>query len=537
MPKAISYIRFSSGKQATGTSHQRQQEAVTRWLIANDDYTLYDKSYRDLGKSGYHGDHMKEGGGWAKLLVAVKQGDFQPGDVVLVEAIDRTGRLPPLDMLNDVIAPILKAGVSIITLDDNTTYTIDSVGGAQIFLLIAKIQAAHGYSKQLSERVTASYEIRRQKAKSGEQVKRWVPVWLTVDGVLKPNIAPHIRQAFELYISGVGKSAIANRLRATGVPELAKCSGPTVEGWLRNKAAIGYWDDIPGVYPPVVTPEVFMQAQKRQKEMKTKPPSRTSKNFLVGLVKCGMCGANYIVHNKDGKPNNMRCIIHHRLKSAGCTNAETIPYQVVHYIYLASAPEWIERAMSVIQLTDNEKRKLALATERDELTASIQRLSKLLAKIDSPELEAEFEMVSDRRTAIDSELSVLERTSDEGAESKSGSLILGYEATMELDRLAFHDPIKLSALLKQAGYSITIQPGRKLYLPDDNEPYIYDGVARKGNTTLGYRIHAGELKFTISKTIPEMTDVRVYDNDVNGGTNYVLNRSYKILSHNLRELD
>jgi DNA invertase Pin-like site-specific DNA recombinase len=531
MPKAISYIRFSTGRQSTGTSHQRQQEAVTRWLVQHPDYVQSDLSFADLGKSGYHGEHIKQGGGWAKLLIAVKAGVIQPGDVVLVEAIDRTGRLPALDMLNEVIAPILKAGVSIVTLDDNTTYTIDSVGGSQIFLLIAKIQAAHGYSKQLSERVTASYEIRRQKAKNGEKIKRFAVAWLTTDGKLKPRLVPYVQQVFDLYISGVGKNTIANRLRESGEPELALISAPTIDAWLQNRAAVGYWNAIPNVYDPIVTPEVFLQAQKRRQEMKTKPPSRTSKNFLVGLIKCGVCGANYIIHNKDGKPNNMRCLTHQRLKEAGCSNKETIPYQVVHFVYLSSAPAWIDKAMKVIQLTDNEKRKLTLNTEREEITASIQRLAKKLAQMDSVELEAEFDLANERRASIDSELSVLERTSDDGAESKSRSNYVGYEEVLEHDRLAFHDPIQLSALLKQAGYSVSVQPGRKLYLPDDNDPWVYAGVVRRGNRTLGYRIRNSEEELTISQTIPEVPDVRLYGNIPNGDLIHIAERSYKHAKH------
>lgn len=527
MPNAISYVRFSSGKQSSGTSHQRQQEAVTRWLLQHPDYSLSDLKYSDLGKSGYHGAHIKDGGGWAKLLEAVEAGHIEPGDVVLVEAIDRTGRLETLDMLNKVIAPILYAGVSLITLDDNTTYSRESVNSPQIHLLLAKIQAAYGYSKQLSERVTASYAIRREKAKKGEPIKRFAVAWLTTDGKLKQHLVPYVKQVFDLYVSGVGKNTIANRLRESGLPELALISGPTVNAWLQNKVAIGYWNDIPGVYPPVVTPEVFLQAQKRRENVKTNPPSRTSKNFLVGLVKCGLCGANYVIHNKDGKPNNMRCLTHQQFKNAGCTNKETIPYQVVHFTYLSTAPAWIDEAMKVIQLTDNEKRKLALNAEREEVTASIQRLVKLSAMGDSDELEAQYKLATERRAAIDIELDILNRKAGDGVESKSTSIIVGSEATLEHDRLAFHDPVQLSALLKQAGYSITVQPGKKLYLPDDNVPWVYAGVARKGNSTVGYRIQDDEMEFTISPNIPEVPDVQVYDNNSDGEVSHMMDRSYK----------
>lgn len=526
MPKAISYVRFSTGKQSTGSSKERQDLAVIRWLDQHPDYTRSDLEYKDLGKSGYHGEHIADGGGWAKLLVAVKAGLIQPGDVVLVEAIDRTGRLDTSDMLHKVIIPILQAGVSIITLDDNTTYSKQTVNTPLIHMLLAKIQAAYGYSKQLSERITASYEIRRIKARNGEQIKRFAVTWLTTEGKVKPQYKSAVKQVFDLYISGVGKNTIATRIRASGVPELAKISGPTIDNWLKNRAAIGYWNDIPNVCEPVVSPEVFMQAQRRQREMETGPRTRTSKHFLIGLVKCGVCGASYIIHRKDGMPNSMRCLTHQQTKGVGCKNAETMPYQVVHNIYLETAPSWIDRALKVIQLTNNEKQKLILATERDEVTASIQRLAKLLAKSDSIELEAEYHTATERRTLIDSELSILERTDDDSAESKSTSIFEGYEGTLSFDRLTFHDPVQLSALLKQAGYSITVHSGRKLYLPDDNEPWFYTGVARKGNTTLGYRIQYDEMEYTISNVIPDPLDVRELSNQ-DGELTHMMGRSYK----------
>lgn len=524
MPKAISYIRFSTGRQSLGSSHERQRQAVTRWLEKHPDYTLYDKPYDDLGRSGYSGDHVDNAFG--RLLAAIEDGTIPKGSTILIEQIDRVGRMEPFEMF-PLLSRIVNAGVDLVTLDDGITYNRQSVNNNHLFLLVAKVQAAWGYSKTLSERTKASYAIRREKAKNGEPIKRFAVAWLTTDGKLKSHLVPYVKQVFDLYISGVGKNTIANRLRASGMPELASISSPTIDAWLQNKTAIGFWNDIPGVYKPVVTPEVFMQAQKRRQEVKTQSRSRTSKNFLVGMVKCGVCNANYIIHNKEGKPNNMRCLTRHRLKDAGCTNSETIPYQVVHFIYLSSAPSWIDKAMKVIQLTDNEKRKLYLVTEREELTASILRMAKLLARTDSPELESEFDLANERRASIDIELSVLDRKADNGVESKSTSIFVGYEATLEHDRLAFHDPIQLSALLKQAGYSITVQPGRKLYVAESNVPWVYTGVARKGNTTLGYRIQDGEMEYTISNVIPEAVDVQAYKNNPDGEMQHVADRSYK----------
>lgn len=529
MPKAISYIRFSTGKQSTGSSHERQQQAVIRWLSENTAYTPSDLSFADLGKSGFHGDHIKDGGGWAKLLIAVEDGHIQSGDVVLVEAMDRTGRLPPLDMI-DIIRPVLNAGIAIVTLDDGNKFDKASLEGSHIYLLVAKIQAAHGYSKTLSERTKASYALRKEKAKNGEGVKRYTPVWLKADGTPIPDIVRHIQQVFDLYISGVGKHTIANRLRATGEPEFATTVGSTVGKWINNRSAIGYWNDIPNVYPPVVTLEVFYQAQKRQKEVKTIPKTYTSKNFLVGLVKCGVCGSNYSIHRKDGKIHNMRCREHHLQGDARCTNNETIPYQVVHCLYLESAFTWIDKAMKDIQLSDNGKRKIILVAEHAELTAAIDRLVRLSKMGDSVELETQYKLAIDRRTAIDSELSILERTSDDDGKSEASRFFLYYEAITEHDHLAFHDPVKLSALLKQAGYSITIQPGKKLYLPDDNVPWVYTGVVRKGNTTLGYRVIEDQVGFVISNVIPSAVDVHKYDKSKAGESAHLIERSYSYIT-------
>ncbi|MCX2814568.1 MULTISPECIES: recombinase family protein [unclassified Pseudomonas] len=536
MPAAIPYIRFSSARQTTGSSAERQQQMVTQWLTQHSEYTLSDLTYEDLGRSGYHGDHIREGGGFAKLLQAVEAGSIKAGDVVLVEAIDRTGRLSPMRMLRDVISPIIESGVSIITLDDGVTYNRDSVEGGHLFLLVAKIQAAHGYSKALSERTKASYAIRREQAKATGKVKRNTPIWLDSNGKPNEDVVPYIKQVFELYVSGVGKTAIANRLRASGVKELATCSGPTVEAWLRNQAVIGNWEYgkdndkvqteiIRGVYPAVVSEELFQLAQQRKKAAATKPRERTSRHFLVGLVKCGACNSNYIIHNKDGKPNNMRCGLHHRLKSAGCTNAETIPYQVVHSLFVSTAHLYIGKALQAIQLTENDKRKLALNAERDEVVSGIERLVKLALKFDSPQIEVELEAAEKRRKSIDEELSVLERSDDADKRVGGSHFESQYKSAVEHDRMLKDDPIQLSALLRQAGYTITVHIGHKLFVSDDVEPWVYLGVKRKGNQTLGYRIKSAEEEWLISPTIPQPPVVTDHSDQLSDHLKYIFQRT------------
>lgn len=524
MPSAISYIRFSSSKQSDGNSHQRQMEAVSRWLLSNPSYTASTLKFEDLGKSGFHGDHIKDGGGWAKLLLAVEAGLIKSGDVVLVEAMDRTGRLPPLDMIN-ILKPVLQAGVAIITLDDNNRFDEASLNGPQIYLLVAKIQSAYGYSKILSERTKESYKIRKESARRGEPVKRGVPIWLTSDGKLKEHITPHIKEVFDLYISGIGKNTIANRLRASGIPEFKTCSGPTVGGWLQNNTTIGYWDDIPNVYPAVVSREVFLQAQNRRKELATAAPSRTSKNFLVGLAKCGMCNGNLVFHNKDGKPHSMRCLTNHRLGANGCTNNKSFPHSVIWYVYTLTSSSHFKMALEKVELTATDKRKLTVTAELEELQVRIDRaVSALINLPDMPELVSSIRELNSQRDSLQNELLILDRTVDDSEINP-----LNFTSALAEDDLLANDPVRLNSMLKGVGYTITTYTDGLIVVAGYLEPWLYTGVARKGNHTFGYKVQHLAMEPIISPEINIPTWGKSTEDRMEQ-IRYVLRRDHKLMS-------
>jgi DNA invertase Pin-like site-specific DNA recombinase len=492
MKQAISYVRFSSFRQHGGSSLERQQAMIAEWLGRNLDYQISLLKFEDLAKSGYHGDHAKEGGGFGKLLDAVKAGLIKDGDVVLVEAIDRTGRMDTVDMLR-LLTPILSAGVSIITLDDGNVYNRASVNGSHIYMLMAKIQAANQYSETLSRRVTASYRIREEKARAGEQVKRMTPTWLTTEGVVIERIAKHVKTVFELYTAGVGKATIAVRMRATGEPELAKCSGPTIESWLRNPTVLGYWNDIPNAYPAIIEPDLFLRAQQRGKEAKTTRPVKTAKHLLVGLVKCGHCGGNYIMQSKDGRPHSMRCLNRQRLKEAGCVNARTMPKPVLDHIRVATSLRAIEAAFQRQQLTVNQKRILVI---QSELEAVAQKIADLATAIQTvgliPEVLSQLEARKVERETLQAELLVMERT--ESPVDTMGAVSI--ENNMLED-----DPVKLNALLRGVGYSITVYADGLMTVnaPDEIYPWLYKSVDR---TTKQYQVeHLGEIRKITTQTL------------------------------------
>lgn len=478
MPKAISYVRFSSMRQQAGSSVERQEGMIAEWLDRNPEYERSDLRFKDLAKSGFHGEHMKEGGGFAKLLAAVEAGAIGAGDVVLVEAIDRVGRQPTFKMLTKILLPILEAGVKIITLDGGEqVYTEASGDGPEMFMLVAKIQAAYQYSAVLSRRVAESYTARRNKAKAGVMPKRMNPVWMTPEGVLREDVVPWIKTAFELYVSGVGKTTIAKRMRDSGVPEIAKCSGPTVEGWLRNMAAIGKWETrrgtpdheiIDNVFPSIIDQALFYKAQLHAERVRTEHPKKTASNFLVGLVKCASCGKNFIVQNKDGKPHSLRC--HSRQQLKICDNSHSIPKPVLDTIYSHSSAVAAQEAIRQQQMGVNEKEIIAREAELMEISRRVERLGRAIQLTDDiDELVQQLKEAKADKTKAEHALTLLRRT--EVAPAAQNWKELG-----QVWKLEKEDSQRLSAMLRSVGYAITIHPDRRITTSHNDVVYHYLGV-------------------------------------------------------------
>ncbi|MCF3158680.1 recombinase family protein [Pseudomonas juntendi] len=409
MPTAFSYARFSSGKQQRGSSLERQEQMVADWLIQRPDYKRSELRFRDLAKSGWKGEHIKDGGGFAELLAAVEAGEIRKGDAVLVEAIDRTGRLPVMVMFSKIINPILTAGVDIITLDDGVVYSEKSLNeGGQIHFLVAKIQAARQYSDNLSRRLRGSYDSRRRLAKEGTTPKRNTPAWLTSEGVVIPEIAEQIKIAFELYTSGLGKAVIAKRMRESGVPALAKASGPGVEGWLRNEAAIGRWNGSE-VYEPIIAQSLYHLAQIEGEKRKTAPVTKTATHFYVGLVRCGSCEGNFIMRTIKGVQVSMRCRKRQELK--GCDNKKVIPKTVIDAVYERTSKPATHRLVAKERSGVNEKAIIAAEAKILELSKGIQAMvSAFSASIKIPEVASQIQALHGEREAAERELAILKAT-------------------------------------------------------------------------------------------------------------------------------
>lgn len=487
MKQAIPYIRYSSFRQAEGDSYRRQLKLIDDWLAQHPEYTKSNLTFEDLAKSGYSTKSGKKASGFIKISEAIEAGLIRAGDCVLLEAIDRATRRGMVDAL-DLLKPILRAGVSIVTIDDGQEYTAESLNGSQIFLLVAKLQAAHNYSKQLSERVSESYKQRRKDAAEGKVVKRYAPLWLNSDGTVIEGIAQQIVQVFDLYVSGVGKHAIASRMRKSGVEKLAKCSGTTVQGWLTNPAVIGIWENkdstgeaIRGVYPAIVEPETFYLVQRLLQERATKR-ERTSKHFLVGLVKCEECGASMVMHHVNKVPSAMRCLSHHRLKDAGCSNNKSIPVNVIKLVQVLTSNRAFKRALAKQTLSVSDKRRITLEAEIAQATQEIGKLVALSLAVELPEIQEKLLALKDKREALQAEL--------EGLDIGDAAANEAVRVLKEESILHYQDSTVLNAMLRDTGYVIRVSQQGEITTTEGKQSWKYLGVKRKvkSNSTEAYRL-------------------------------------------------
>jgi len=140
VPKAISYTRFSTPNQAKGSTTQRLKKMIHEWLKDHPNYEYSELSEDDIGKSGFKGEHLSHGLG--KILTAIENKRIRKGDYILVEAVDRIGRLPLLQMI-EIFRSILSKGITIATLEDKQEYTETSVNESNSILILKAQQTSN----------------------------------------------------------------------------------------------------------------------------------------------------------------------------------------------------------------------------------------------------------------------------------------------------------------------------------------------------------------------------------------------------------
>lgn len=466
MPTAFSYVRFSSDQQKHGASLSRQEDMVGQWLVENPDYQRSTIRFEDLGISGYKGKHLDNAFG--RLMAAIENGVIKPGDCILIEAIDRAGRLAPTVMLN-LLTEIVNAGVMLVSLDDRNVYSSDPAKSNNLFLLVAKVQQAHQYSDALSRRVKDAYARKRENAAKGNGASRRTPLWIK-DGELVEDVAPFIRQIFQDYADGIGERRILNRIRGKHAL-LDNLNPTTIKKWLKNPTAIGRWQPRPvngvdqpaidDVYPAVISKELWYRVQKKLSSG-ARVKSASKKYLLSGLVKC-KCGKNFGVMDVKRSAPVMVCMARHRLGKDGCDNSRSIPMHVLDYIRAMTMQGAMLRATASQKLSIGEKRLIEIEGEVAELEKQSERLAESLA---------EFGMLTPIRAKLEQVTAGLQELEKERALLQVAPSQSTLDDMVDIENVLLDDDCeRLNALLQSADYQIVCD-GTTITV---KEPHLYHG--------------------------------------------------------------
>lgn len=435
--QAISYLRYSSKGQARGDSERRQEESFNRWLLQNTDkYTAYEL-FKDLGRSGYSGGHLARGGSLGRLLQQAKEGYFGKGDLLVVEAIDRLSRLEPLEAI-ELYQEILKTGLSILTLEDNQIYSTESLnsGGFALLTLVIKSQASHEYSKRLGARIKSAHEKKRINAQNGNVEKVVSASWLKNGKIYEP-IAVLVKKAIDMYLNGYGTRAIAIEITSLisnadgAVKERYKkpIDARTIRRWLDNQALIGNWKSkdklIEGCFQPLIDYSTWMKIQDQLDFRKANKISSGSVTHykLAGLIVCHHCGSPFTVRVQKPRPTRdapidstayklkesikyLNCSRY--LKSGGCVNNSTWPYQALEYIYEQTINECLYQITMGLPVSKEFERRINDLTEQmAKCEEKLLRAKKLFieygdnkAEVDYVRLNKELESFQVERDAL-----------------------------------------------------------------------------------------------------------------------------------------
>ncbi|MCK1508461.1 MULTISPECIES: recombinase family protein [unclassified Bradyrhizobium] len=361
LPRAYSYVRFSTPEQAKGHSLQRQTDAARAWAAAAK-VTLDDElTFQDKGVSGFTGAN-RETGELGVFLERVKDGTIPHGSWLLVESLDRISRQAARRAVR-VIEDIIEHGITVVDLSDGgREYSAETLEKDPFLfmMMVLKFIRANEESATKSVRVAKAHAARREKFGGQDKLTKpytlKLPAWIrwnteTASYELIEHRAKLLRWMFEMSDDGTGAHSIAAHLNDTkedtwgaGKWKAKYWHRSYIRKLLTNKAAIGVFvphtvrkidgkrskeripqEPIAHRFPAAVDRDLYERVSARLST--TAPRGKNAKepvrSIFAGLMKCQHCGGTVTRVNK-GQHVYLVCAAAHG-KSGTC-KYESVPY-------------------------------------------------------------------------------------------------------------------------------------------------------------------------------------------------------------------
>lgn len=448
--KAAAYYRMSSDDQTDSLDQQRT--AVQAYAESHGFEIVAE--YHEPGKSGSL--RQKERKEWARLLEDSERGKYQ---AVLAWDLSRLSRADPLKAAADKDR-LRSAGVFVQTVREGRI-DLDTFSGR--LLDYVSQEKNHAYSKDLSRNTIRGREAllargesphgavpygyrRRYVGPSGEYVAKRdeqfrKPKGWTRTIEVEPAEAEVVKEIYRLYVEmDQSIRAVAGKLTDKGIPS------PTGIVWRMNtvgtilanptycgnlKTACGPRDrskrechnrmaasEITGIFPPIVSEEVWQAAQRRRSTRSTPRTAKRQGGIFSGFLVCGNCGGLmcrhrgtdhrgpfYVCANFLQKPHANKCLSWRAYES-------DLLYPLISHFVRACDRELIESV------------KARPVADRPNVDATKRRLKVLAGKIKkarSRYVSCPDDLLPEVEAALKSLVAEQERLSDELRAAETGT--------------------------------------------------------------------------------------------------------------------
>lgn len=487
---AISYIRFSSGKQQHGFSLDRQLEG-TKEFCRRHNLQLDEKlSFSDLGLSAFKGKNAASGK-LSVFLEAVRQKKIRKGTVLVVEALDRLTR-DTVVAASHLLTEILLSGVDVGIVTEDKVYSRDYINTNPFEFIVAVTYLIRGgnESEMKSVRVKDAWTRKKKMIAEGKgAVKIPCPCWIERDGDkwrIVEERANVVRRIYRDYLKGgLGIWSIAQKLNQENVPPITQ-RGPKrrvyhrvlIHRLLRDQSVMGtYTNTDPPVadyFPPIVPVKDFYAVQAKLKDRR-QFRGRHSLNdisLFKGVCKCGKCGGTMTRvtrtrTKKNGGTTLYRYLYCHNSHLGKCLPAISVDLTKLETAFLRYTAG-SSTAFAFFSEPDDKRGNIAeeLSALEGQLAEKQERRTRLVELTESGGA-SNLPTVVTRLTELGKEIKTLESALDStkaelNRTGASHASISEYQKLV-LSRkvLAVDDRLRLRELIRQFCVTMTLYPQEK----------------------------------------------------------------------------
>nr|WP_119258677.1 recombinase family protein [Shinella zoogloeoides] len=463
---AVSYARWSSGRQSRGSSSARQTKIATEYAAKAG--MVLDRQIVDEGVSAFSGSNLEAGLG--AFLNGIRSGALSADLVLLIENMDRFSRLNPMDVL-PIFLEVLKTGLIIVTLQDEAIHTDAKYRENPMLLVpsLVSMQLAHDESRKKSVRLKESWSNRISRIASGERVPiSKVPFWIDRDTQEFNARADDAREIFRLAAAGYGASAITRLINEKGIPSSrgGTWGRSMVQDVLKSKEAYGTLvikgHEQPNYFPALISETTSLAISNRARRQRRNPQASTDANLFPRLLICGGCGGPMnVTTTSSGWKRYRYAVCSHRATARNECTARNWPYDFFEEKFVGGLGGILARSVEAPGSSPEPSERDALVERLEALNARRENAIQMSIEAETPENQRSFRMAADKlsKDADALRARLVELSEDAAAESEAASQVAGIATALKgAQAMRMNDRPALRNLIASVVDKIVMEP-------------------------------------------------------------------------------